>query len=131
VEHLGQLGQRRLLRILPKYTREIKRAVELSLHGHTVFSSGAIIRASTTFDNGAASKNREILSANFCKIRVEPCYNAGMELPAGERDWLIMQLNQVSSTLNETPDGPAHDELKADLKRLVRLLWLDGEPEPD
>jgi hypothetical protein len=53
-----------------------------------------------------------------------------MELTAGERDRLIMQLNQAAICLNETTDEPARGKLKAELRRLVRLLWLDGEPEP-
>ena len=53
-----------------------------------------------------------------------------MELTAEDRNGLIKQLNRVAVNLNEAVDGPARGELKAELRRLVRLLWLDGEPEP-
>jgi len=53
------------------------------------------------------------------------------ELQAGERDWLILQLSLIKlHLLNETPEGSTRDELKTEPKRLVRLLWLDGAPEP-
>ena len=51
------------------------------------------------------------------------------ELTADERDELIRQLGPISTRLNEPPNGPARDELKAELSRLIRLLWLDGKPE--
>jgi hypothetical protein len=52
------------------------------------------------------------------------------ELTQEKRDGLIEQAAVVSTLLARTPDGPARDDLKAELRRLARLLWLDGKPEP-
>ena len=51
------------------------------------------------------------------------------ELTQDKRDGLIEQLAFISTRLAEVPDGPARDDLKAELQSLVRLLWLDGKPD--
>ena len=52
------------------------------------------------------------------------------ELTQEKRDGLIEQLALASARLVGIPDGPAQDDLQAELRRLARLLWLDGKPDP-
>jgi len=52
------------------------------------------------------------------------------ELSQEKRDELIKQLSAVSTRLGQILDGPARSDLKAEVRRLTRLLWLDGKPEP-
>lgn len=52
------------------------------------------------------------------------------ELTQEKRDELIKQIGLISTRLYGTPEGPARDDLKAELRQLARLLWLDGKPAP-
>jgi hypothetical protein len=47
-----------------------------------------------------------------------------------KRDELIDRLVHLSVRLGQIFDGPAREDLKAELRQLARLLWLDGSPEP-
>jgi hypothetical protein len=51
------------------------------------------------------------------------------ELTQEKRDGMIERLGLISTRISRTPDGPARDELKAELGQLARLLWLDGKPD--
>ena len=52
------------------------------------------------------------------------------DLTQEKRDELIQRLSLISGRLLPVSDGPARDELKAELRQLAKLLWLDGKPEP-
>jgi hypothetical protein len=52
------------------------------------------------------------------------------DLTQEKRDELLGRLTVISTRLGQIPDGPARDELKAEVRQLTRLLWLDGKPEP-
>ena len=48
------------------------------------------------------------------------------ELIQEKRDGRIKQLGLISTRLAGTADGPDRDDLKAELRKVARLLWLDG-----
>jgi hypothetical protein len=52
------------------------------------------------------------------------------DLTNEERKGLIEQLCLISTRLTESQEGPARDDVKEELRQVVRLLWLDGKPEP-
>ena len=52
------------------------------------------------------------------------------ELTPDERAGLIEQMGLVSARLDGAIDRPQRDELMVELRRLTRLLWLDGKSEP-
>ena len=51
------------------------------------------------------------------------------DLTQEKRNELIKRLSVVLIRLGQSPDGPPRDDLKAELRELVRLLWMDGKPE--
>jgi len=53
------------------------------------------------------------------------------ELTDAKRDGLIDRVGLVSTRLTNTVAGPGRDSTKRELKRLIRLLWLDGQRDPD
>jgi hypothetical protein len=53
------------------------------------------------------------------------------ELSQEKRDELIERLARASTELRQLPDGQERVNLKARLRFLARLIWLDGKSEDD
>jgi hypothetical protein len=50
-------------------------------------------------------------------------------LTTQQRELLIQQIGDASTRLKEAANGPIQDAFREDLRRLVRLLWLDGQAD--
>jgi hypothetical protein len=48
-----------------------------------------------------------------------------MGKPPEHREILIEQVSRILDRLMATPEGPAREDLEAELRQLARLLWLD------